>query len=218
VADDPKGKVALALWLEQRDDLLAGRVPRSSQGALTLHGLCNAFAASKESQRDCGDITARTFGDYLQTCQLLLDSFGKTRRVDDLVSADFEGLRKALAKRLGPHALGRQIVQSKTVFRYGYEAGLIESPVRYGPTFKPPARRILRTAKQAAAPKLFEAREIRRLLRAAPPQLRAMILLAVNCGFGNADCGRLPLAAVDLRKGWIDYPCGKTAIERRCPL
>ena len=49
------------------------------------------------------------------------------------------------------------------------------------------------------APKMFEAAEIRSLLEAAPTQLRAMILLGINCGFGNNDCGTLPKS--DARPG-----------------
>jgi integrase len=45
-----------------------------------------------------------------------------------------------------------------------------------------------------------------------------MILLAVNCGFGNADVGTLPLSALDLESGWVSYPRPKTGIGRRCPL
>jgi integrase len=43
-------------------------------------------------------------------------------------------------------------------------------------------------------------------------------LLGINCGFGNADCGRLPLSALDLDSGWVSYPRPKTGIDRRCPL
>jgi integrase len=45
-----------------------------------------------------------------------------------------------------------------------------------------------------------------------------MILLGANCGFGNNDVGRLPLSALDLDGGWVNYPRPKTGIERRCPL
>jgi integrase len=45
-----------------------------------------------------------------------------------------------------------------------------------------------------------------------------MILLGANCGFGNADCGTLPLSALDLEGAVIDYPRPKTGIARRCPL
>src|SRR5262249_44712270 len=48
--------------------------------------------------------------------------------------------------------------------------------------------------------------------------MRAMILLGINCGFGNADCGTLPLSALDLDGGWVTYPRPKTGIDRRCPL
>ena len=36
------------------------------------------------------------------------------------------------------------------------------------------------------------------MIDAAGVQLQAMIFLGINCGFGNADCGTLPLSAVDL--------------------
>ena len=45
-----------------------------------------------------------------------------------------------------------------------------------------------------------------------------MILLGVNCGFGNADVATLPQKAVDLKRGWVDFPRGKTGVPRQCPL
>ena len=65
---------------------------------------------------------------------------------------------------------------------------------------------------------MFQAPELRRLLDAASGQMRTMILLGVNCGLGNADCGMLPLSALDLETGWLDFPRPKTGIARRCPL
>ncbi len=50
------------------------------------------------------------------------------------------------------------------------------------------------------------------------PALRAMTLLAINAGFGNADCGNLPFSALDQEGDWIDFPRSKTGIPRRCPL
>jgi integrase len=65
---------------------------------------------------------------------------------------------------------------------------------------------------------MFEATEIRALLAAAPVQLKAMTYLALNCGFGNADCSRLTFDKIDLDKGWHNYGRSKTGIERRAPL
>ena len=42
--------------------------------------------------------------------------------------------------------------------------------------------------------------------------------LAINGGLGNTDLALLPIAAVDLQGGWLDYARAKTAIPRRIPL
>src|SRR5262249_13241023 len=89
---------------------------------------------------------------------------------------------------------------------------------RFGPGCKRPAMNTLRLHKAGQGAKLFTADEIRRLVGAAGPQLKAMLLLGINAGFGNADCGNLPLDALDLDAGWINYPRPKTGIARRCPL
>ena len=65
---------------------------------------------------------------------------------------------------------------------------------------------------------MFDAAELRTILDATDQPLRAMILLAANCGFGQSDLSSLPLAAIDLDAGWVDYPRPKTGVQRRCPL
>ncbi len=42
--------------------------------------------------------------------------------------------------------------------------------------------------------------------------MKAMILLALNAGFGNSDCANLPRAAVDLDRGWVHFPRPKTGL------
>lgn len=56
------------------------------------------------------------------------------------------------------------------------------------------------------------------MLDRAGVQLRAMIYLGINCGFGNNDCAMLPIKALDLKGGWLDFGRPKTGIHRRCPL
>src|SRR5262249_47279903 len=126
--------------------------------------------------------------------------------------------RNKLAKRWGPGTLGNVINRMRVAFKYASDNGLIDRPVRYGSAFKRPSRKTLRIDKAKKGPKLFTAEEVRCLLDAASPQVEAMVLLGINCGFGNADCGTLPQRAVDLDNGIIDYPRPKTGIPRRCPL
>jgi integrase len=65
---------------------------------------------------------------------------------------------------------------------------------------------------------MFERDEIRKMLDKAGTQLRAMILLGVNCGLGNTDCGSLRVTHLDLDGGWLNFPRPKTGIDRRCKL
>jgi integrase len=211
-------QAALEKYQDQRDDLHAGRTPRANREGLTVRDMVNRFLTAKEIQRDAGDITSRTFADYLATSKLIVDSLGKDRLVIDLAADDFEQLRKSLSKTRNPTTLGNEIQRIRVAFKYAYDAGLVEHPIRFGPTFKRPAKRILRALRQKKGPMMLEAADLRQIIDKADQPLKAMILLGINCGFGNNDCGTLPLPALDLKRGWVDYPRPKTAIERRCPL
>ena len=143
-ADDPKGERAALLWAEQKDDLIAGRVPRQKRDGLTLRELANQFLEDRERSCDNGEIRRTTFDEYLAVAKMLTAAFGADRPVDDLLAEDFRQLRANLAKRYGPHALSRKIQCVRTLFKFGYEAGLIDKPTRFGPSFKKPAARIMR--------------------------------------------------------------------------
>jgi Phage integrase family len=213
--EDPQA--ALEKWLDQKDDLRAGRTPRSRDG-LTVRDLLNRFLTAKRHLVDTRELAERTWQDYHDAGERIGRAFGLTRLVDDLRPEDFAVLRTTLAKIRGPIPLGNEIQRVRSIFKYAFDASLIDKPIRFGPSFKKPSKKIIRQARQARGLQMFEAAEIQRLLKKAGPQLRAMILLGVNCGFGNHDVGTLPIAAVDLKRGWIDYPRPKTAVERRCPL
>src|SRR4029453_1189479 len=178
-ADDPKGEAALVKWLDQKDDLLAGRTPRAGREGLTIGELCDRFLQAKDMQLAVGEITRLTRKDYEHTTNRIVAQFGKNRLVSDLASDDFERLRASIAKTRGPVALGNEIQRVRVAFKYAYDAGLIQQPMRYGPMFKRPSRKVLRLQKAKQGRKMFEAPDVARLLDKATPQLKTMILLAV---------------------------------------
>ena len=148
--------------------------------------------------------------------------FGANRLVEDLRTADFGRLRNRIAERGGLVYLDNQINRSRIVFRYAEDNGLIAKRIVFGEEFRRPKRSAMRRHRQQKeqihGKRMYEAAEIRRMLDAAPVHLKAMIILAVNCGFGNADCGSLPISALNLDGGWLDFPRPKTGVERRCTL
>lgn len=214
--DDPDA--ALQRYVDQRDDLHAGRTPRVSSDGLTVRDLLNRFLTSKQRFQESGEITGRTFREYRATCERIADAFGLNRLVDDLGSDDFESLRADMARCWGPVTLGNEVQRMRVVFKYAYDAGLIDRPVRLGPNFKRPSTRILRRHRAEKGPRMFESNELRAMLEVVKGQLRTMILLGINCGFGNQDVGTLPMTALDLDGGWVSYARPKTGIARRCPL
>lgn len=219
--DDVKASAnaALELYNEQRADLEAGRTPRPKvEDGMTVKELADRFLTAKKHLLDNGELSPRTFRDYFAICQDVADTWGKSRRVDDLLPADFDDLRNSFAKTHGPYRLGKDVRVTRMLFKFAYEAGHIDRPMRLGPNFKEPSKKAKRKARRANGKKDFDADELRRIIDAAPMPLRAMILLGINCGFGQTDVANLPRSAVDFERGWIDYPRPKTEIERRCPL
>jgi integrase len=209
---------AEAKYLEQRDALQAGRKPREETDGTSIKELCNLFLAAKLTLVDSSELTNRSWQDYKAACDLIVAHFGKGRLVADLDPDDFVRLRAKLAKRWGPVTLGNTIQRIRVVFKFAWDYGLIERPVRFGQSFKRPSRKVVRIDRAKKGPKLFAAVEVHRLFDAAGPAMKAMILLGINAGFGNADCGHLARATMNLDTGMIDYPRPKTGIPRRCPL
>jgi integrase len=106
----------------------------------------------------------------------------------------------------------------RTILKFAWDDGLIPAPVRFGASFKKPTLKVMRKSRHATGPRMLEADDVRRIIVTASMPLKAMALLALNAGHGNLDVANLPLAALDLEGGWLNYPKEKTGVGRRCPL
>ena len=214
-------KEALAIYKQQRDDLYAGRDVRQDHSEVEqpkMKGIANRFLTEKQRLLNSGELSKRTFKEYKETCDRVVEAFGLNRTVSTLRPADFSNLRASIAEKWGPVRLGNEVGRIRGVFKYAYEADLIEKPIKFGPNFKKPNAKTLRQHRASQPEKFFEASEVRSMLSVAPPALKAMILLGVNCGFGPNDCGLLKKNFVDLNAGFVDYARSKTGALRRNPL
>ena len=222
---------ALDNYLSVAADLHAGREPRVSlsPAGLTVKDACNHFLTYQLGKVEAGEISARWFED----CRRVLDNFarcfGRQRLVSDLVPDDFVRYRQRLVSKgligssgLGVCALNRTMTVVKGMFKHAHEMDLIDRPVKYGKAFNKPSatlrRKMRRAGELANGKRLFAPAEVRSLIEASPMPLRAMILLGINGGFGNTDCARLPIQAVDFGRAVIEFDRPKTAIERVVPL
>ncbi len=214
--DDPDS--ALKRYQDERDDLYAGRKPRAHGDGHTIRDLCNCFLTDQELKVASGEITRRSFNDYHRTCGEILKFFQPNRLVDDLGPDDFSELRAHFNKGRKLTTVSNEIGRARVVFNYAMANDITTRLIKFGSVFKKPTKKSLRRIRKADGEKMYSSAEINAMLDAAAPQLKAMVLLAINCGFGNHDCGRLPKSAVNLNTGWIKFPRPKTGIDRRCPL
>jgi integrase len=179
---------------------------------------------------DADDIAPRWFEDCRRVVESFARSVGAGRLVSDLLPADFQQYRQSVirhglngkGKGLGAHALSRCVTVIRGVFKYAYETDLIDRPMKYGKGLEKPSvrarRKVRRAAELANGKRLFSASQVRAMLDAANTSLRALVLLGINGGFGNADCARLPIGAVDFGRAVIEFDRPKTGVERLVPL
>lgn len=214
---------AHAKYEREKHDRYNGRTPQPITEGVTVADVLNHFRNAKDRLHESGELAARSLNDYTETCDRIVEALGGKESCNHRIAAglgpeDFDKLRARIAKKWGPVALGNEVNRIRIVFKYAFEVGLLPTPMRFGPHFKRPSKKSLRKARNKKGPRMFEPAEIHAMLKVAPVTVRAMILLGINCGFGNTDVGTLPMKALDLRGGWVDYPRPKTEIPRRCPL
>jgi len=218
---------ALRRYLTEKDDLEAGRKPRRVEpgvtDALTVEQMVFHFLDAKKLNVQSGEMEERTWKEYETYGDRMIRVFGAKTTVESLGPADFKKLRADFQKTHKSLAsLKGDIRKSKVFFNWAGPGangqGLLDRLPRFGDAFKPPSRTALERAREEKGERVFTAKQIRAVLAAAGPRLKAMVLLGVNCGYGNSDCIKLVIGKLDLDHGWANFARTKNAIKRRNPL
>ncbi|MEQ8791703.1 MAG: tyrosine-type recombinase/integrase [Pirellulaceae bacterium] len=217
--EDDGVDAALKKYKAEIDNIRAGR-PRkaANHDGLTIKDLCNRFLNAKRRLRENGELAWSTWHTYKAVTDRLVRVFGDSRIVEDLTADEFGSLRADMAKKKGPVALGVEIQRTRTVFKFAFDEGLIDKPVRFGQQFNKPSKTTLRKARASNGQRMLEPKQLQLLLDAASPQVKAMLLLGLNAGLGNTDCANLSESHLDLDGGWLTYPREKTGVARRAKL
>lgn len=212
--DDPTG--ALEKWLKIREQLEVGLDPVVHADRVSIGDAVNAFLDAKDAKVDAGDLSTRMFDQYKEVCEWLIEKFGRHRPVESLRVQDFANLRAAFPKTWGTKSIENRVMRTRTIFKWMYDAELIDRPVRYSDAFGKPSKKRQRLERRTKQAKEFTAEEIHAIKAVSSDQLAAMILLGLNAGYGNMDCARLRWS--DVRGEWLDVPRGKTGEARKAWL
>jgi len=184
-------------------------------GGRTVGEIVTRYMNEREADRQQGQITRGTFDDYRVAGVEMAKEFGRDRLVEDLTPDDFTRLYRRWANTLGFHALARHIQNCRTIWNHAAHNQWITQPPAYGSVFRKP------TTGRKQGESLTVA-EVRKVLAVSTGQMRAMILLCINCGFTGNDCAKLPPKAVDLTAALVRFPRPKMSrrnpVDRAAPL
>ena len=205
---------ALEEYNRVKDYLHLGKEPPIDKDAVTVRDVVNEFLTIKDHLVASEELKQRTFDEYKKSCERVVRILGKSRLAGDVGPDDFARIRADMTKTLGPVALGNAINRVRSIFKFAYEHRLIDRPVIYGQSFRRPSPKTLRVERAKKGVRLFEPGQVRLIMDNASTQMKAMVLLACNAGFGNADCGQLEFRHIDLGNASFDFPRPKTRIPR----
>lgn len=204
---------ALAKYNAQKDYLHAGQRPPT--GELTMADLGNLFFTAKALDVRSGAVSQRSFDEYKAAYELAVNKFGKTQAVATLTPDQFRELRTTFAEKWGPTTAWNATRRIRMVFNWGFREGHMQNQARYGTGFSR-SKRETRLVETESGERMFEAAELRLLIETAKPQLKAWILLGINCAYGQNDIATLPVSRI--AGEWITHPRPKTGTPRRCHL
>ena len=88
IEGDEKRQAALNRWCEEKDDVLAGRVPRTRGESITVARLCEHCLYAKEHLVDSSELALRTFKRHHAACLLIASKPDRSTRVENLRPED----------------------------------------------------------------------------------------------------------------------------------
>ena len=179
--------------------------------AMTLKQLFDVFSKYQFSKLQAKAITARHYNDQIHSLKKLTTFLGQTRRIKDISTLDLQNYKRQLQKQYSSgHRLNLHISNLKTLFHWARKNNILE----HIPNIDAVSRsKIIHKQRM-----IFTHDEIDKLLAIADAQMKAMIWLGLNCGFGCTDCAELQWKHLDLVNGRVVFPRRKTGIRRDLPL
>jgi len=157
-------------------------------------------------------ITAQHYNDQISSLNKLMTFLGQGRRIKDISTLDLQNYKRKLQKQYNSsgHRLNLHISNLKTLFHWAKKNDILDRI----PNIDAVSRSKIINKKRT----VFTHEEINKLLAVADIQMKAMIWLGLNCGFGCTDCSGLQWKNLDITNGRVVFPRGKTGVNRDLPL
>jgi integrase len=188
-----------------------GRRPKSASESISLKTLCNLYLDHQESRAAVAEVKLRHVYDQILILRNFVKFVGSNRFVSEISTIDLQSYRKKLIKAAKtPNTINNHISTVKAMYNWALDNEIIE--------FAPRLKAVKKITSSKQEKPTFTMSEIQKLLRHASTQMKAMIWLGLNCGFGCTDCAELKWNDLDLANGRVKLARKKTGISRNLPL
>jgi integrase len=209
-------QAALDEYHAQAPAATAGReLPSAPKANVTVRQLANRYLRDREADVRHGTLKLKSWDDYRATLEKFVRFVGPQTPAKELGPDHFARFATHVRKSLGSYAFNRTRALIRAWLSHAAGAEWVKPPINIGVGFKPVSAGKMRGDRKA---RLFTPEQVRTLLKHAGPQMRAMILLGINGGFGPTDCAQLTRDKIDLEGKVIRYRRAKTNIQRTVPL
>ncbi|MEA2708129.1 MAG: hypothetical protein QOF78_730 [Phycisphaerales bacterium] len=223
--EDPKGDRAIRSYDARLAGILAGTDHfrhLAATATTTVGDLVTRYLAQRWLDAKAGTLAKVTYGHYNRELRAFAAWVKEATPVAALKPEHFGGYAAQLIEKRKILARSRKRITAdiKACFRWGAGNGHCPLP-NFGTSFKSPSttKESIRKEKARAgladySDRIVTGEEIDKLLKLSQPNMKAIILLGINCGLGPADIGRLRWRNIDLATGKLNYPRHKTGNDR----
>jgi len=204
---------ALERYYEQAAYLHKGKGMKlkSTGESISLKTLCNLYLDHQESRAAIGEVKLRHVYDQTLILRSFVKFTGSNRLVSEVSTLDLQSYRRKLVSALKtPNTINNHISTIKAMYNWALENEIVD--------IIPNLKAVKKIAITRNDRPTFTITQIQKLLQDASNQMKAMIWLGLNCGFGCTDCAELRWTNLDLENGRVNFPRGKTGIGRNLPL
>ena len=207
-------KQALQRYHEHATVLHSGKTILSTlqnNNDLSLKYLSNLYLEHQQLRASTGQLEFRQICDQKYLLRGFVKFVSSNRLVSEITTLDIQNYVTGLIKKkISANTINNRIAVIKALFNWAIENEVIER----GPNLKA----IKKITKVKTEKPIFTAEQINLIFEHADFQMKAMILLGLNCGFGCTDCAQLKWENLDLGNSRVIFPRGKTGVSRNLSL
>jgi integrase len=206
---------ALDDYLARKDGIVAGCDPKEHDG-MSLEVAVNNILYENKSRMERGDISEKHYLDHVAVSKYILAVLPRTLAIAHVGPRHFQLLRDGLSK-LAPITQKNRLAKISAIFRRAVKLRYMVE-IHDADALKAPSQREIRLTRPERT--ILDPKDLRTIIDASCSNLKAALLLGLNCAYINCDVCNLTVekAKEAVATGWLGGRRNKTGVARLAML